>query len=160
MTHALVTANTIEAEGGLPHSARRLDTQDWVLGLRDAPEALQQACGYYKVTDTPRPADTATDTHDRTLTLPAGAPTVTWVKRPKTADELAGDVATVTRADIETQARAAVKANRTYLAAPRAQTAAARINDLENQVAKLTKQVNALTRLLVAPELLTDPVVD
>lgn len=74
--------------GAMPYSARRLDTGDWVLGLRDADPSLQQATGWYEVVDTPRPDDTPTTTHDRSVELVAGIPTVTWTERPFTAEEL------------------------------------------------------------------------
>jgi hypothetical protein len=91
MTYALVDGDTIESEhGSLPESARRLDTGDWVLGLREyGTVEQQQACGYFEVVDTPRPADTATDTYVRSLELVAGIPTETWTARPWTAEELA-----------------------------------------------------------------------
>ena len=90
MTYAQVTAGTITAvQGQPPVAARRLDTQQWVLGLRDADPAVQEACGWFQVTDTTRPEDTPTTTHDRTLELIANVPTVVWVERAKTADELA-----------------------------------------------------------------------
>jgi hypothetical protein len=75
MTYALVDGDTIESEhGSLPESARRLDTGDWVLGLREyGTVEQQQACGYFEVVDTPRPADTATDTYVRSLELVAEA---------------------------------------------------------------------------------------
>ena len=88
MTYAYVTDGTVQATGRLPVAARRLDTGQWVLGLPDAPAELQQACGWYQVTDTPRPDDTATTTHDRTVELVDGAPTVVWTERPKTQAEL------------------------------------------------------------------------
>ena len=47
------------------------------------------ACGWHPVTDTPRPDDTDTTTHDRTLTEIDGTWTVTWTKRDLTADEMA-----------------------------------------------------------------------
>lgn len=94
MSYALVDNGTIDAEqGALPDSARRLDTDEWVMGLPDAPVDLQHATGWYEVVDTPRPPETATDTTDRTLSLVGGVPTVTWVQRPKTAEEIAADEA-------------------------------------------------------------------
>ena len=93
MSYAYVTSNTVNAEAGrVPVAARRLDTGQWVLGLRDASVELQEACGWFAVTDTPRPADTDTDTHDRSVELIPG-PTVVWTERPWTPDELAGRVA-------------------------------------------------------------------
>ena len=85
---ALVTDDTIQAVGRLPRSARRLDTGQWILGLPDAPVDLQQACGWYEVTDADRPDETETTTHDRTFELVDGIPTVVWTERPLTDEEL------------------------------------------------------------------------
>jgi hypothetical protein len=98
VSYALVIANAIQSEHArLPDSARRLDTGEWVLGLRAYGSVEQQeACGYFEVADTERPDDTDTDTHVRALTLVDGVPTVTWTARPWTADELAARAAAVT----------------------------------------------------------------
>lgn len=87
MAYARIIGDDV-AEMPVPSSARRLDTGEWVLGLPDAPDALKAACGFKPVTETPRPADTPTDTFDRTITLLAGTPTVAWAQRPKTEMEL------------------------------------------------------------------------
>ena len=57
MSYALVIDDTIVTTGGLPVSARRLDSGAWVLGLRDADLATQEACGWYAIVDTARPDD-------------------------------------------------------------------------------------------------------
>lgn len=93
MTYAFVTDATIQSLGRLPNSARRLDTGQWVMGLGTAPVGLQQACGWFEVVDTPRPADTATTTHDRSVELVNGTPTVVWTERPKTQAELDAEAA-------------------------------------------------------------------
>lgn len=145
MTYALVISNTVQAESNnLPASARRLDTGAWVMGLATAPVALQQACGYYQVVDTARPADTQTDTYDRTITLPAGVPTVTWVQRAKTAGELAADTSNTNNTTLRTQADAAIEANIAYLA----------IGTPTNlqviaQVRALTRHINGVIRLVI-----------
>jgi len=103
MSYAYVTNNTVNAEAGrVPTSARRLDTGQWVLGLRDAPVDIQQACGWFAVTDTPRPADTGTATHDRSVELVDGTPTVVWTPRPWTTDEIAARQADTNRRTIDT----------------------------------------------------------
>ena len=89
MAYALVTDGTIDAVSGrLPTAARRLDTDEWVMGLRDADTATQQATGWFEIQDTVRPADTPTTTHDRSVELVADVPTVVWTERDKTAGEL------------------------------------------------------------------------
>jgi hypothetical protein len=102
MSYALVQDGQItETKGRLPNSARRLDTGEWVMGLASAPEALQQATGWYEIIDTAQPADTPTHTHDRSVTLQAGVPTVTWTQRAKTAEELASETAQANRATLD-----------------------------------------------------------
>lgn len=88
MSYALVIDDTIQKVGALPKSARRLDNQAWVMGLPDADTATQQATGWFEVVDTTRPDDTATTTHDRSIELVGGVPTVVWTERDKTEDEL------------------------------------------------------------------------
>jgi hypothetical protein len=89
MAYALVTDGTIDAvQGNVPTAARRLDTGEWVMGLRDADTATQEATGWFEIQDTARPADTPTTTHDRSVELVADVPTVVWTERPKTAAEL------------------------------------------------------------------------
>jgi hypothetical protein len=102
MSYALVDDGTIEAEGALPQSARRLDTGQWVMGLRTAPVELREATGWFEVVDVARPADTETDTYDRTLELVGGVPTVVWVQRPKTQAEIDAATAATNQASIVT----------------------------------------------------------
>ena len=88
MTFAQVTANTITAiSGSVPVAARRLDTGDWVLGLRDAPTALQEACGWYTVADVARPPDTPTTRFERSFEMVATVATMVWTAVPKTQVE-------------------------------------------------------------------------
>ncbi len=54
-------------------------------------DELAALCGFLPVTDTTQPPDTATTTHDRSVELIEGTPTVVWVERPKTQTELAGE---------------------------------------------------------------------
>lgn len=144
MTYALVVNDTIEAVGALPRSARRLDTQEWVMGLATADSTFQQACGYFPVTDVPRPADTATDTFDRSVQLVHDTPTVVWTQRPMTADELANATANTNRTTIQTQAKTALANNRTYLAIATPTTA-----QMRAQIDALTRQNQALIRLAI-----------
>ena len=44
-------------------------------------ETLRQATGWHEITNTARPDDTDTTTHDRTIELVAGVPTVVWTER-------------------------------------------------------------------------------
>jgi hypothetical protein len=87
MSYALVTDDAIQNVGPLPQSARRLDTGQWVLGLRDADTEKQQATGWHEIAPIDQPADTETTTHDRSIELVAGVPTVVWTERDKTDEE-------------------------------------------------------------------------
>ena len=117
-TYAHVDNNQIEAVGRLPNSARRLDDGAWVMGLDTAPTALQEATGWHEVTDTPRPDDTATTTHDRSIDLVAGTPTVVWTERDKTQAELDGEQAQANRTTIDTAITNALTELQTLIDAP------------------------------------------
>lgn len=90
--YAQIVDNIILQTGGLPDSARRLDTGQWILNLADADEPTREACGWYEVVDTLRPDDTPTATFDHSIELVDGTPTVVWtgrdVPRPLPTDAL------------------------------------------------------------------------
>jgi hypothetical protein len=100
MIYAHITDGIIDAVGRLPKGADA-DGQ-WLEPLTDVNAHL---AGWFPVTDTPRPADTATTTFDRSVVLVAGVPTVTWAERLKTQAELDSEVAaaesTVRRTDLQ-----------------------------------------------------------
>jgi hypothetical protein len=102
--YAHVTDNTITATSGrLPNGARRLDTGAWVIGLVDADEPTRQATGWAEVIATARPDDTDTVTHDRSVELVDGVPTVVWTQRPFTVDELAARAEAAAFVPVETR---------------------------------------------------------
>lgn len=144
MSYALVIGNAIQSEGSLPSSARRLDTDQWVLGLPDASVSLQRACGWYVVAETARPADTATLTTDRSLTLVGGVPTVTWTSRNKTAQEIADTTGITNRATLVSQADGALATNTTYIALASPSTA-----QNTAQIKALSQQMNKVIRLVI-----------
>ena len=59
-----------------------------VSGITPTNTTMLAACGWHPVTDTPRPDDTDTTTHDRTLTSVDGVWVEQWTPRPWTDDEL------------------------------------------------------------------------
>mgnify|MGYP000691666206 CR=1 FL=1 len=112
-------------------------------------DELAALCGFVPIVEVTRPADTSTKTTDRTVTLVAGVPTVVWVQRDKSADELASDVQGTSRTDLLTKARAAVTANQTFLALATPTNA-----QVVAQVQRLTRECSALLRLAVGADLL------
>lgn len=60
-----------------------------VSGITPTNLDMLAACGWHPVTDTPRPDDTDSTTHDRTLARIDGVLVEQWTERPWTADELA-----------------------------------------------------------------------
>jgi len=94
-------------EGGrLPDAARRVDTQQWVLGLPDAPAELQQACGWYAVVEPTAPTPSASQVVESTVQVVDGTPTRVYSLRAKTADETASDTQQANRATIEARVTA------------------------------------------------------
>ena len=102
MTYALILSGTITAEGRLPKSAQKVGTGQWVTPPDGVWSDAQAAtCGWLPVVDATRPVDTATKTSDRTLTIVAGKPTVTWTVRDWTADELKGEQTQAAQATLD-----------------------------------------------------------
>ena len=116
---------------------------------------LAALCGFVVVAETAQPAETTTHTSDRSLTFPAGVPTVTWTTRPKTQAELDAVTANTTAATITTQATTAIGLNRTFLA-----LAAPSNAEVVAHVRRLSRQNNGIIRLLVNRASLADGTVD
>src|SRR5690349_7893241 len=79
-------------------------------------ESELNQCGWFTVATVARPADTATQTTDRTLAVVAGKPTEVWTVRLKTQAELDSDRDQANNSTIRSQATTALDNNRTYLA--------------------------------------------
>jgi len=92
---------TSAERGRPPDAARRVDTQQWVLGLPDAPVELQQACGWYLVVEAAPPTPSASQVVESTVQVVNGVPTRVYSLRDKTADEIASDTQQANRATIE-----------------------------------------------------------
>lgn len=143
--YALVINGTIQSTGRLPESARRLDTGEWVMGLPDAPPSLVAATGWAEVVDTARPADTATTTHDRSVELVNGTPTVVWTERAKTADETQAETRQANDATIRSQ----VETHMSDLAAITGSSGTLTGAQLSNAVRVLARGQRRLIRLAV-----------
>ena len=85
--YAHATGTTITQIGALP--SLWFDGTRWHDWRGDTPATDPAASGWLPVTDTARPADTATTTTDYSVALDNGLPVVTWTPRPWTAAELA-----------------------------------------------------------------------
>jgi hypothetical protein len=144
--YALVIDNSIQATTGrLPSGAKRLDTGQWITPYQGQwTQAEHEACGWYGVTDTQQPADTPTHTHDRSVELVAGVPTVVWTQRPKTQTEIDNETEQTNAQTIRQQAEAALAANNTFLGLGTPTNA-----QNEAQLVAITRQVNKLIRLAV-----------
>lgn len=118
MSYALVIDQVIRAEGGMPRSARRLDTSEWVHDLITADAETRQATGWHEVADTPRPADDTTDTYLRTLDLVDGSPTVVWVAQRKPLERVVAELAAVNKSSIETNLAADLAVMQIIIDAP------------------------------------------
>lgn len=158
MMYAQVTDATITAiSGRLPSAARRLDTREWVMGLPDAPVELQQACGWFEVLDVARPADTDTHTHDQSVELIDGTPTMVWTQRAWTPDELAANTAAANEQTLRSDPQIQIDALETALAALTAirqrtnneinANPAAALKDALQEVLTVTRRVIRLARL-------------
>jgi hypothetical protein len=146
MSWAMVVDGIIRSEQDrLPSSAKRLDTGLWEhLGTAWTAELAAQF-GYYPVTETDRPTDTADDTYDRTLVLIDAVPTVVWTVRPWTDQEQTGRVAYANEATIRSRAQAARADNSAFLT-----NATPTVPQVVAQVRSLTRQCNGLIRLMLA----------
>lgn len=154
MTYALVTDNTIRSIGPLPKVAQRLDDGTWRKLADDTTE--QQRCGYHEVVDIPRPDDTTTTTHDYSVELVDGTPTVVWTPRPKTADELSAETEQANDATLRQQARSSIDTLRTSIDSLKAITDKANSDigprdtkDVARETRRVARQVLALSRLML-----------
>ena len=86
MTFYNPTTNT---ERGTPPTEGELADGRTVSGITPTNTTMLAACGWHPVTDTPRPDDTPTTTHDRSVTKIDGTWTVVWTMRDLTAGEMA-----------------------------------------------------------------------
>lgn len=93
MTFVRVTNDTVTEERGTPPTEGELPDGRTVSGITPTNFDMLAACGWHPVTDTPRPDDTDTTTHERSLANESGTWTVVWTPRPWTADELAARTA-------------------------------------------------------------------
>lgn len=86
---ALVENNQIQKLAQIPNGAKRQDTGEWVLGLRDAPTELQEATGWFEVVDDGQPEPTSeTKVVESTIELVDDVPTKVYTERDKTQEEI------------------------------------------------------------------------
>jgi hypothetical protein len=138
VTYALVRNSAIEQVG--PPNLWYDGLRWW--DFRPQDPATYAAAGWLPVTDVPKPADTATDTFDRSVTLVAGVPTVTWTQRPWTVEELAARTEAANEVTITT----GIAADLAVMAAIIAQTNADLKTDPSQEIKDLARAVRRLDR--------------
>ena len=100
MTYAHIAGAAVDQVGRPP--ALAFDGTRW-WDLRTLDPATLAACDWYPVVESPRPADTATDTYDPAYAVTGSSVTQSWTPRPWTAEELtAREQADAERARYET----------------------------------------------------------
>jgi len=117
-TYARIVNGAVTSVSGLPGSAQRLDTGQWVSGFEAADQETREACGYLPVTEV-RPALAADqvhgdpaytiNAHDVTATYPAVADQATNINYRSLRTQLAAQVA------VGSPARNAVAGNTTFI---------------------------------------------
>ena len=108
------------------------------------------ASGWLPVTETARPADTATTTTDYSVALVAGVPTVTWTPRPWTVDELAARQQATTRDTLTDTAKLAARLTR--LAAYKTNSDIVAALDRTNSTVIATADLNRLFKTMLRRE--------
>lgn len=98
MSYAHVTNGTVD-QIGTPPATGFAQGRWWDLRTLD-PAALA-ATGWVEATTTPRPADTATTTHEPTWAVVNGRAVQSWTERPKTADEEQSTAEQAARAELD-----------------------------------------------------------
>lgn len=86
MTYAHIAGAAVDQVGRPP--ALAFDGTRW-WDLRTLDPATLAACDWYPVVESPRPADTATDTYDPAYAVTGSSVAQSWTPRPWTAEELA-----------------------------------------------------------------------
>lgn len=142
--HLTLAGQIDSPEVAVPSNLVRRSDGGKVLYWDGITDAELNACGWFRVTTTTRPADTATQIAVRSLTVVAGVPTETWTMRSKTQAELDADRDATNKATIRQQADTALGNNRTYLAIASPTNA-----QVIAQVRALTQQMNGVIRLIL-----------
>lgn len=149
MSYARVV-NDVITEFGLPLSARRLDTGEWVMGLDTAPVELVEACGYFVVDETAvQPAETATTFWAPSWVVVAGRPVRQWVETAKSAEQITAETRRANATTLQTQARTAINQCQTIIDDPNVTNAEA-----VTYIKQLATMNRAIIRLLIGSDLL------
>ena len=98
--YAHVTNGTVDSVGQPPQLVYQ-DGRWW--DLRDRNLATLAAVGWFPVTETPRPADTATMTWQAVYTPDVADVDQSWAQVAKTAEQLAAEAADANRVSIESK---------------------------------------------------------
>lgn len=150
--YARIVNGAVVSVSGLPDSAQRLDTGQWVSGFDAADQATREACGYLPVTEV-RPSLGADqvhgdpaytiNAHDVTATYPVVADQATNINYRSLRSTLAAQIAPGSRA------RNAVAGNTTFIHGAKPGTAAAQASAAYDQAKALTQQNNVIIPTLL-----------
>jgi hypothetical protein len=150
--YARIVNGAVVSVSGLPGSAQRLDTGQWVSGFDAADQATREACGYLPVTEV-RPALGADqvhgdpaytiNAHDVTATYPVVADQATNINYRRLRTQLAAQIAA------GSPARYAVAGNTTFINGAKPGTAAAQASAAYDQAKALSQQNNVLIPTLI-----------
>lgn len=151
MSYARIVNNVI-TEFGLPNSARRLDTNEWVMGLNESfcPESLRAACGFFVIDESAiQPPNTTTTFFLATYEVNTGRPVLVWVETPKEPEQITKESREFNLEGLLLQARNAIIDNNAFLADNNVNNAEA-----VAQIQRLTQQNNRIIRVIVGSDLL------
>ncbi len=138
--YAHVTNGTVDSVGNPPE--KWFDGTRW-WDLRTLDPVILATAGWYPVTETTRPADTATQKYTASYALNGSLVVQSWVASAKTADEIAADTATTNYSELLAKIPAAIQNNITAIT--NIQTAVAGLNTIAGQTfANQTQRDTAL----------------
>lgn len=138
--YAHVTNGTVDSIGTPPE--KWFDGTRW-WDLRTLDPATLATAGWYLVTETTRPNDTASTKYVASYTLTGSNVTQSWVATPKTADEIAQDTASANYSELLAKIPTAIANNITAIT--NLQTAVSGLTTIAGQTfANQTQRDNAL----------------
>jgi hypothetical protein len=130
-----------------PTAARRLDTEEWVMALREASATLQEECGWFLVAEVPPPALAVGEVADMEIQLVEGRPTQVWTVRPETEGETSKRLQVTNRQTISDPVTLQTKIDelKSFLADPDVEF----LNNLANNTMPTAQQLNRALKAMI-----------